>query len=70
MLTNKDLDNRFSHHPPTPEQIEKYARIRQEAQILAELINDLCPESREKGNALTRLDEVMFHANAAIARNS
>lgn len=32
-------------------------------------IDAVCPDSREKSLAMTKLEEVMFWANASIARN-
>ena len=69
MVTNKDLHHRFSHHPPTDESIEKHSTVREECLLLAYSLNELLPEGREKSTALTKLEEVMMHANAAIARN-
>ena len=36
---------------------------------LAYLIDDLCPKSREKSLAITKIEEAMMWANASIARN-
>ena len=33
------------------------------------LVNALCPESREKANAFTQLEDSIMWFNAAIARN-
>lgn len=33
------------------------------------MINNLCPESREKSLAVTNLEESVMWANASIARN-
>lgn len=66
---NPDLENRFSYHSPKPTQIERYAQIRQKAKELAYLLEDQCPNSREKSLALTNLEQTVFWANAAIARN-
>jgi len=63
------IDNNFKYHQPLGDQIEKYARIRHEAKQLAYLINIECPESREKALAMTKLEEMVMWANAAIARN-
>lgn len=69
----KDLHDRiandFSYHKPTPEQLPKYERLREMARDLAHEMVNLCPESRELSTALTRLEEAVMHANAAIARN-
>ncbi len=44
--------------------------IRGHAQEYALSLLDICPESRELSVALTKLEEVVFWANAAIARNT
>ncbi|KIX13793.1 Acb2/Tad1 domain-containing protein [Dethiosulfatarculus sandiegensis] len=67
-MEHRELMNRFTYHAPKEGQPEKYEAMRAEALKLAELVNDSCPESREKSLALTKLDEVVFWANAAIAR--
>ncbi len=63
-----ELVRRFRHHPPTEEQGRRMAEIRSHCLELAELVDELCPDSREKADALTNLDYVMYQANAAIAR--
>jgi len=68
-MTQADLDNRFRYHAPKAGQPEKYTAIRDKAKELAELINRLCPESREKSLAITSLEESSMWANASIARN-
>ncbi len=71
-LTDQDIaeiDNRFSYHAPKDNQFEKYMNIRQLANRFARAIYVNCPNSRERSTALTRLDEAVMHANAAIARN-
>lgn len=66
----KGISNRFTYHAPTEQQIKKYGSLRTRGKELAFLIEDLCPDSEEKTTALTRLDEVIMHANAAIARHT
>jgi hypothetical protein len=68
-MQQSDLDNRFTYHPPTEGQPGKYEEIRDTAKNLAEVINELCPESREKSLAVTNLEQAVFWANAGIARN-
>jgi hypothetical protein len=68
-MTQDDLDNRFKYHAPKLGQPEKYTAIREKAKELAEMINALCPESREKSLAVTNLEECSMWANASIARN-
>jgi hypothetical protein len=69
MIAQSDLDNRFRYHAPKPGQPEKYTAIRDKAKELAELVNELCPDSREKSLAITNLEECSMWANASIARN-
>lgn len=69
-MTNEELKNRFTYHPPKEGQPALYETIRAAALSFATLINELTPESREQSLALTKIDEAVFHANAAIARNS
>ena len=64
-----DLTNRFTYHAPKDDQPAKYEEIRNEARLFAVTIDDLCPESREKSLAITKLEEAVFWANASIARN-
>lgn len=64
-----DLKNRFTYHAPKDNQPDRYVTIRDMARELAEQINELCPDSREKSLAVTHIEEAVFWANAAIARN-
>ncbi|MWV44822.1 hypothetical protein GRF59_14470 [Paenibacillus sp. HJL G12] len=63
------MENNFSYHPPKEGQPEKYELIRMKAKELAYLLEDQVPKSREKSLALTNLEQVVFWANAGIARN-
>ena len=67
--TPDELENRFSYHAPFGDQTTRYYSIRNAAKELAHLIVASCPDSRELSTSLTKLDEVVFFANAAIARN-
>lgn len=69
VLTQEELDIRFTYHPPDgPEEIEKYRLLRTDAALLARRILELCPHSREQKIAIGKLEEVVMFANAAIAR--
>ncbi len=67
-MEEKDLRNRFTYHAPKGDQTDRYNAIRQSLLATALMLNDLCPESREKSLAITHLEEVGFWANASIAR--
>jgi len=64
-----DIANRFTYHKPFGDQPGRYLVLRSAAKRMAELILDACPESREQTLALTRLQEAVMWANAAIACN-
>ena len=65
-----ELDNRFRYHPPIGNQTVIYEHIRKSCRELAKIIADNVPHSRESALALTHLEQVMFFANAAVARRS
>ena len=67
-MLQSDLDNRFTYHAPAPGQPEMYSAIRAEAKQFAELLNEWCPDGRDKSLAVTNLEQAVFWANAAIAR--
>lgn len=64
------LENQFMYHIAEGTQPLQYATVRGECLELARLIVVLCPESEERDQAIKRLNEVMFWANAAVARHS
>lgn len=66
----KQIDNNFTYHPPKEGQAELYTSLREDAKKLAIRFVEECPESRELSLAITNLEQAMFWANAAIARNS
>jgi hypothetical protein len=64
-----EILNRFTYHAPKEGQADRYVLLRDRAFYLAELFTEQCPQSRELSLALTKLEESVFWANAAIARN-
>lgn len=69
MPTAKEIENIFMYHSPKSDQPLRYESIRSKAKELAHLINEACPESREKSLALTNLQQTTMWANASIAIN-
>ncbi|OFV83858.1 MAG: hypothetical protein A2W26_07395 [Acidobacteria bacterium RBG_16_64_8] len=65
----KQVENSFTYHPPKEGQPERYEEIRGQAKALAIKILDSTPASREQSLALTKLQEAVMWANAAIACN-
>ncbi|WP_419877727.1 DUF7681 family protein [Brevibacillus centrosporus] len=66
---NTQIENNFKYHSPKPGQPEKYTVLREKAKELAYLIEEQCPNSREKSLAITNLEQSVMWANASIARN-
>ncbi len=65
-----DLENRFAYHKPKNEQTTRnHDLVRNLCQDLAEELNEVVPEGREKSLAITHLEQVMMWANAGIARH-
>ena len=69
-LDKVELEKRFTYHPPKEGQPMVYEKIRGDALVLATVIDAYCPESREKSLAITKLEEAVMWANAAVARRS
>lgn len=61
--------NIYPHTLATAEAGAAINRIRRHAEILGQVVIDMTPTTREQSLALTRLEEVVFWAIAAIARN-
>jgi hypothetical protein len=62
------IKNNFTYHSPSPVAIKEMTELREKILELALLIEEITPEGSEQSAALLRLEEVMFHANASIAR--
>lgn len=64
-----ELTHRFTYHPPKDGQESQYEDIRAAGLDFAEAINFECPDSPELSTALSKIDEAVMWANAAIARH-
>ena len=68
-MLQSDIDTRFDFHAaPDKEKRDRHTSMRLACKKAAESINDQAPDSREKSIAITKLEEAMFWANAAVAR--
>ena len=63
------IANDFTYHAPHGDQAQRYEEIRARFKELAVFLLSITPPSREQSLALTLLEESVFYANAAIARN-
>lgn len=68
-LDRAEIEKRFTHHPPRENQIRRYEFVRKLAKRIATFLTEVCPPSRELALAMTNLEQAVFWANAAIARN-
>jgi hypothetical protein len=71
-LTHDQLAHRFAYHPAdTDEKKLAHERVRNVCLATADAIVDLTgAPTREQSTAITKLEEAMYWANAAIARNT
>ena len=69
-LTNDELANRFAYHPADTEEKQRaHSNVRDTLLDAAiEIVELTGPPTREQSTAITKLEEAMFWANAAIAR--
>lgn len=67
----QEIERRFKYYEPTDyDTIEKHQDLRAFALQFAYMVNSFCPEGREKALALTKIEEAVMWANAAIARGT
>jgi len=70
MIEKHEIVIRHTYHAPKEGQPAKYEALRAAARHFAEVVNELCPDSRESALAHTNIEQAAFWANAAIARRS
>jgi len=64
-----DLKNRFAYHAPKDDVVKHdHRNVRRMHYQLADELDAILPEGREKALVFTKLEESMMWANAAIAR--
>lgn len=64
-----DIENRFTYHPPKDAAaVQAHEAVRAALKTTAHFVAGAIPAGREAALALTKLEEAMFWANAAIAR--
>ncbi len=66
-ITDADLRNWFTYHPPTSEQQVKYVAIRDAALNFARILLNNTPQGADQTAALRKLRESVMTGNQAIA---
>lgn len=68
MITQQQLDNWFTHHPPKDDAtVKAYAEVRFFGKALAECIVKYTPAGADQAAAIRKVREAVMTANAAIA---
>ena len=62
------INNDFAYYSPGVDYARRHEEVRVTARQFAHFINRTCPPGRETSLALTKIEEAMFWANAAFAR--
>jgi hypothetical protein len=63
-----EIENNFTYHAPSPEDIANHEKIREAGKELALLVYESCPGTAERTLAIRKIEEAVMWANAAIAR--
>lgn len=62
------IERRFAECAPTSDQVERAARIRDAARELALFVGELTPTCRQQSLAITKIEEAVHWAEAALFR--
>lgn len=66
----ENLAHRFNYHPPkTGTRVSQHETVRAMCLDVAQSMDETLPDGREKSLAITKIEEAMFWANAALARS-
>jgi hypothetical protein len=68
-MSDEEIEDLFTYHPPFGDQPERYTRVRATAKVMAMAIRDCCLDSVERDQAFANLRQAVMWANAAIAIN-
>ena len=66
-MNQLQLDNWFTYHRPTQDQLAKYEELRDAAKTFAETIVRLTPPGPDQDAAVRKIRESVMTGNAAIA---
>ena len=66
-ITPENVENWFTYHSPTADQLPKYLAIREAGKLLASAIVANTPSSADQTAAIRKVREAVMTANASIA---
>ena len=66
-IGESDIENWFTYHSPTPEQVPKYLEIREAGKAFAAVVVKNTPSSADQTAAVRKIREAVMTANQAIA---
>jgi hypothetical protein len=66
-VTPEEIRERYTYHPPSQHGVDAHTALSEACIDLAQLVEDTCPNCREKSLAHTHLQQVKMFASAAIA---
>lgn len=67
VLDEATLDNWFTYHPPSADDLAKYLAIRDAGHAFATIIVECTPACADQSAAVRKIREAVMTANAAIA---
>lgn len=62
-----DIENSFTYHPPSPDQIPRYEALRAAGKQLALAIDEHVPDGPSKTLAIRKVEAAVMWANKGIA---
>ncbi len=68
-LSPAEIESIVRYQPPNDQAIKKHTQVRDVIHYAMEQMNHELPDCRELSVVNTKLEEAMYFANAAIARN-
>jgi hypothetical protein len=67
VISQQDIEEYFTYHAPKPDQIERYAKIREAAKEFATVLVAMTAPSADQTHTIRLLRQVVMSANQTIA---
>ena len=68
-FSSEEIWNRFNYHAASEEGKKRHHELSDVFKLIAEAVERVCPDGREKSLVFTKLEEAKMWASAAVARN-